>query len=158
MGFKIHEHGALGCAFPFRPIIHAQDPQRRIGGWSRVAHHPNEGCWAGRHAESLAETRTSFSADGKGNHLQDIVQAHRFARQRRNRTGQPLRENALRAGRCATEKCANVPQKAHDIAAPGQVGRHTGLPTVHSERWIGTVGTGRAGLLRAKTDRERVLV
>src|SRR3712207_1503313 len=118
MGFEINEDRAIVCAFAFRPIIHAKDTRCGMCRWRRLAHHANECRWTRRHAESLAQTGTSFTANGKGNHLKKVMQTNGFPRKWLHHTRQTPGEYALAACGRVTEELPNVEHQSNGIAAP----------------------------------------
>ncbi len=83
------------------------------------------------------------------------MQTNGFASKWLHDTRQALGENALSTGRRAAKEFPDMEHEADGIAAPRQIGGHTRIATVDSERCRGTLRTNGTGLFRAKTYRER---
>ena len=83
------------------------------------------------------------------------MQTNGFAGKGFHDTWEALGENALGAGRYTTEELTDMENEPNGIAAPRQIGGHTRIATVDSERCRGTLRANGTGLFRAKTYRER---
>ena len=151
---QVHEDGAIGVAFPQRPVINTQHAGRRGRGLRLLAQPAQERVPADPQGPGVAEAHPGFPAQRAAERHQALGQPQRAARPGGRDGRQPFGEDAAAAGAIAAKPLAHPELEVHAIRRPGQIRQGPLVVTMDTPGPGSAQRAGRAGLRRAHAQRD----